>query len=65
TFLIEKGKVTRPVHNMRYTESILSAFNCIEKISKVRKTAQGFFAGSFIVPAIKISKFNFSSASLF
>lgn len=65
TFLIERGKVTKPVRNMRFTQSIVEAFNRIEMISKERRTANAFFAGSFVVPALKIEKFNFSSASEF
>jgi hypothetical protein len=34
-------------------------------MSKDRRTAQGFFAGAFVVPALKISGFNFSSVSEF
>ena len=65
TFLIENGRITKPVRNMRFTDSIVDAFNQIELISKDRKTAEAFFAGSYVVPALKISKFNFSSASEF
>jgi predicted Zn-dependent protease len=65
TFLIEKGKVTRPVRNMRFTDGIVQAFNRIEMLSRDRRTAQAFFAGSFVTPALKISGFNFSSRSEF
>lgn len=65
TFLIEKGKITKPVRNMRFTQSIVEAFNRIEMVSKERRTANAFFAGSFVVPALKIARFNFSSASEF
>lgn len=65
TFLIEDGRITRPVRNMRFTDSIVEAFNRIEFISKERRTAEAFFSGAFVVPALKISKFNFSSASEF
>lgn len=65
TFLIENGRITKPVRNMRFTESIVEAFNRIELISKERKTTQAFFGGSFVAPAVRIGKFNFSSASEF
>lgn len=65
TFLIEHGKVTKPVRNLRFTDSVVRAFNRIEAISKDRRTAQGFFAGSFVTPALKITGFNFSSVSEF
>lgn len=65
TFLIENGKITKPVRNMRFTDSIVEAFNRIELISRRRRTAEAFFSGSFVVPALKMSDFNFSSVSEF
>jgi PmbA protein len=65
TFLIENGKVTKPLRNLRFTDSAVQVFNRIEMISQDRRTAQGFFAGAFVVPALKISGFNFSSVSEF
>lgn len=65
TFLIENGKIARPVRNMRFTDSTVEAFNRIELISRRRRTAEAFFSGSFVVPALKISDFNFSSVSEF
>jgi hypothetical protein len=50
---------------MRYTESVVEAFNRVEMISKERRAAHAFFGGAFIVPAVKIAKFNFSSVSEF
>jgi predicted Zn-dependent protease len=65
TYLIENGKVTRPIKNMRFTQGTIEAFNHVELISKEQITAAAFFEGSFVVPALKISKFNFSSGSEF
>ncbi len=65
TFLIENGKISKPIINMRFTDSIVKAFNQVELISKERIASEAFFAGSFVVPALKISKFNFSSVSEF
>jgi predicted Zn-dependent protease len=65
TFLIENGKIAKPIRNMRFTESVVEAFNRIELISKERKTAHAFFGGAFVVPAVKIARFNFSSVSEF
>jgi len=65
TFLIENGKIAKPIRNMRFTESVIEAFNRIELISKDRKTAHAFFGGAFVVPAVKIGRFNFSSVSEF
>jgi len=64
-FLIENGEVTKPVKNMRFTESTLRALSNVELISKDRIYAQAFFGGGFLVPAMKITKFNFSSETKF
>lgn len=65
TFLIEDGRISKPVRNLRFTVSAVDAFNRIELISSERRRVQGFFGGNFLLPAINISKFNFSSASEF
>jgi predicted Zn-dependent protease len=65
TFLIEGGKISKPVKNLRFTESLVKAFNEIEMISKERKTTEAFFEGSFVAPALKIKGFTFSSVSEF
>ncbi len=61
TFLIEKGKVTTPVTNMRFTQNILKALLEVEGFSKERSLASGLGGYSY-VPAAKIGKFNFSSS---
>lgn len=65
TFLIEDGRVRHAIRNLRFTESAVEAFQRVELISRERKTADAFFAGRFVAPAIKISKFNFTSISEF
>ena len=64
-FLIENGRIKHPVKNMRYTQSVIEAFNNVEAISKERLLAKAFFGGSFVVPAMKINGFNFSSETKF
>jgi PmbA protein len=70
TFLIEGGEITRPVKNLRFTESILKALSHVTAISKDRKTcsegtvySRRFVTGT-VVPAIKIDGFNFSGVSV-
>ncbi|MGB2698132.1 MAG: TldD/PmbA family protein [Candidatus Zixiibacteriota bacterium] len=58
TFLIEKGKITRAVKNMRIGQSILEAFSNVELIANTRKVCPQFGV-VMLVPAMKISKFNF------
>jgi len=41
TFLIEDGKLTTPISTVRFTESLLDAFNAITAISKERTKVDG------------------------
>jgi predicted Zn-dependent protease len=69
TFLIEGGEMTRPVKNLRFTESVLKALSRAVAISKDRKIcSEGTvysrrFVTGMVVPAIKIDGFNFSGVS--
>ncbi len=60
TFLIEDGKIVRPVMNLRFTESMLKAFNNIEALSKETILIDGNFT-SVRVPAVKFKNFKFTS----
>lgn len=58
-FRIENGKIVAAVKNMRFTESMLNAFNNIEVISRDRQRT-AFFFGNYYVPAMKITDFHFT-----
>lgn len=58
-FTVEKGKITGSVKNMRFTESMLQAFNKIEAVSSDRQRTS-FFFGNYYVPALKINDFHFT-----
>jgi predicted Zn-dependent protease len=66
-FLIEKGKVTRPVKNMRWNESPVIAFNNIEALTPAERVVSGEGIGgaglSIVCPAARIREFTFSSTS--
>jgi predicted Zn-dependent protease len=69
-FLIEKGKVTRPVKNMRWNESPIVALNNIDAMTASERTVSGEGFGSsdggafgLVCPAARIREFTFSSAS--
>jgi len=66
-FLIEKGKVTRPVKNMRWNESPVVAFNNIDAMTPAERVVSGEGIGSgglsIVCPAARIREFTFSSAS--
>ena len=70
TFLIEGGEITRPVKNLRFTESILKALSRVLAISRDRKIcsegtvySRRFVTGT-AAPALKIDGFNFSGVSV-
>jgi predicted Zn-dependent protease len=71
TFLIEKGRITKPVKNLRFTESVLKALSKVSAVSKktslvTEDNAYGNrFANGILVPALKLESFNFSGATEF
>jgi predicted Zn-dependent protease len=66
-FLIEKGKVTRPVKNMRWNESPIVAFNNLDAMTPAERVVSGEGIGgaglSIVCPAARIREFTFSSGS--
>jgi PmbA protein len=69
TFLITGGEITRPIKNLRFTESILKALSHVTAVSKERRIcsegtvySRRFVTGT-VAPAIKIEGFNFSGVS--
>jgi predicted Zn-dependent protease len=60
TFLIENGKLTRGVKNLRFTQSVLGALSNVEMIGKTPCIADGC-----LVPALKVKSFHFSGATEF
>lgn len=65
TYWIENGEIAFPVKNMRFTESVVEALNRVEEVGRDRETIPAFSGGKFLVPAIKIKDFNFSSVTQF
>jgi len=66
TFLIEKGKVTSPLKNLRFTQSVVEALNEVDLISREPETMLADWGpGAYTVPALKIRRFNFSSTTEF
>jgi predicted Zn-dependent protease len=66
-FLIEKGKVTRPLKNMRWNDSPVVALNNIEAMTPAERVVSGEGVGgaglALVCPAARIREFTFSSAS--
>jgi PmbA protein len=71
TFLIEKGKITKGVKNLRFTENIIQAFSRLDALAKTPALVAsepgygGRFGKGTIIPAIKIKDFTFTSATEF
>ncbi len=65
TFLIENGKVTKPIRNMRYTQSLVEVFNRIEAVSDERERVAAFFGGASLAPTVLVRGFHFSSGTGF
>jgi predicted Zn-dependent protease len=63
TFMIENGKIAYPIKNMRFTQSMVEAFANIEAMGSEAELLQGW--GSISCPAMRLSGFNFSSATKF
>jgi len=58
TFLIENGRVSRPVKNFRFNDSPLFMLNNLEAIGRPVRTASGD-----AMPAIRVRDFHFTSLS--
>ena len=66
TFLIEDGVVTQPLKNLRFTQSILGAFENVEALGRTSKRVRAGF-GDIVTcaPAAKIGGFRFTGATEF
>lgn len=66
-FLIEKGKVTRPVKNMRWNESPIVALNNVDALTAPERVVSGEGIGgsglALVCPAARIREFRFTSSS--
>jgi predicted Zn-dependent protease len=58
TFLIENGKITRPLKNFRWNESPLFMLNKIEEIGRAERVEAGR-----VMPALRVKDWNFTSLS--
>lgn len=66
TFLIENGRVTTPVKNMRWNESPIFMLNNIEMMGapvRVSPSESSGLASATVVPPLKVRDFNFTSLS--
>jgi predicted Zn-dependent protease len=61
TFLIENGRITRPVKDLRFTQSILEAFQGTLALSRSTKLQVSEYLGASRVPAVRLEAFDFTS----
>ena len=57
TWLVERGRITRPIANMRYVDSHLYFLNNLEAIGEPVLTA----GGAFVLPPVRSRDFNFTA----
>jgi predicted Zn-dependent protease len=64
-FLVEDGKITAPVRNLRFTQSYLDALAAVEAVSIERRTVDGDdFLGTIVVPTLRIGSFSFTGTTV-
>jgi PmbA protein len=64
TFLIEDGRLTRPLLNFRFTQSIPEAFSDVRAASRETRLLPGEFFGAARVPALHLGSFNFTGTTV-
>lgn len=64
TFLIEDGKIVKPIKNLRFTQSFFEALEGVEMVGKERYMVPIWF-GSVLAPALKINRFRFTGVTEF
>ncbi len=63
TYLIEEGRISRPIRNLRFNESPLFMLNNLEQLGAAERLAGTEAGGAVVMPAIKVRDFNFTSLS--
>jgi PmbA protein len=62
-YLIENGKISYPVKNLRFTQSYIEAMANVQEVGKETRLLAGFGMFGANVPAIKIKDFNFTGVT--
>ncbi|MBI9043791.1 MAG: TldD/PmbA family protein [Anaerolineaceae bacterium] len=64
TFMIEDGKISKALHNLRFTQSIMEAFRNVDMVGDTHQLTEQF-NGFALIPALKLRNFNIVGASPF
>ncbi len=63
-FLVEEGKITAGVRNLRFTQSYLDALASVEAVSRERRAIDGDgYLGTIVVPALRLGSFGFTGTT--
>jgi len=63
TFLIENGKISKAVKNLRFNESPLFMLNNLDALGRTSRVAGTEAGGDVVMPVLKVRDFNFTSLS--
>ncbi|HVE80472.1 MAG TPA: TldD/PmbA family protein [Gemmatimonadaceae bacterium] len=63
TFLVENGRITKAIRNLRFNESPLFMLNNLEAIGRPVRLAGTEAGGAVVMPPLKVRDFNFTSLS--
>jgi predicted Zn-dependent protease len=63
TFLVEDGRIVGAARNLRFTQSILEALSNVEAVGSESEVSTDTFDGACVSPAMRISRFHFTSTS--
>jgi PmbA protein len=63
TFLVEDGRIVASVRNLRFTQSILEALSHVEAVGSSLEVSSDPFEGAAAAPAMRITRFHFTSTS--
>ena len=64
TFYVENGKIKQGIRNFRFNESLIDLLGCAEMLGPAER-ASGEEAAPMVVPALKVSSFNFTEVTKF
>ncbi len=63
TFVIENGRISKPIQNLRFNESPLFMLNNVEAVGRPERIAGTESGGNLVLPTLKVRDFNFTSVS--
>ncbi len=63
TFLVEDGRITAGVHNLRFTQAVLSALSSVEDVGRELQVSTDPYFGAAASPAVRMSQFRFTSGT--